>query len=355
MTSFAVSIAKRALRPVAVACVFAFTGLWPAATQGQAADEAVILQCPACGREAQGDARFCPACGAGLRKSGGDDAPAPDAGAAADSGAGGEESSAPSAAVSSGAKAAAADVAEARKRGAGKEKAAALLLLRNAQTLLAAKTDGEIPAKSARTLASELEQAKADFDASVPPSRRSQALASAARSLEDYFRGQGRVPMGRAWVPSDWPGALTPDVIALVRVSLPLPCALCRGSGAVQCRTCGGSGHVPCKATGCKNGFVFVKPRNSLAPKSDLTVKERCPVCGGRAAVSCKACGGKGATTCRSCGGEGLAPSCNSCGGTGLVVCRDCLQKGVRPDCPACKGTGNKLCGKCGGDGRTPR
>lgn len=326
--------AKRMLRPMAAACVFAFAA-WRAVAQD-------LPICPDCGREAASGQTTCPSCGAALPKT---DAPAPQP----------EKADKPDdkAPVSARA-AAAADVAEAR-RVLSSDQALAVILYRNAQALLAAGADEGFDEKAARQLAAELAKAREAFENAFSSSARKAALLRAKPKAEDFFRGSGRTPLGQAWVPLDWPQKLSPVAIAAVRRSIPLQCVACGGSGIDLCKKCGGSGKVRCRNSACKNGWVSRKPTNSLTPKNDIVIRDKCPECRGTTFVACTDCAGRGASACKKCGGGGEAPVCKGCQGTGLEPCRECAKKGVTPDCPTCRGTGSALCRKCGGDGRTPR
>lgn len=354
MTHTATSSARRAPRPWAAACAFvfacaAFLAPGPFSTFADA-----LSICSECGRESDVSASFCSHCGAALSG-----APRPDsqdasavAEADADSASANTAKSASVQDVASGAKAAARDWAEARKRRDAGDVAAAFALLRNAQALLAANAGPAPSANAARSLAAEAEVARREFDEKFPAARRQAAITAGLRSAETYFRGEGRVRLGNAWVPSGWVSALPPPSIAAIRTSLPPVCSACAGVGSTPCRSCAGSGTTPCKANGCNGGWVVRKPTNSLTPKTDIAIREKCPVCRGTARVSCRDCAGAGRAICKKCGGTGDAPVCKACAGTGLADCRQCLKKGPDPDCPLCAGTGKVLCPKCGGDGR---
>lgn len=330
--------ARRTSRLVAVACAFSFALL--------ALGEDLLI-CPECGREGEAGQAVCTACGAAFPHQA---APKPEA-----SGTAGKRGQTATASVTTTpARAAAADVAEAR-RVRGGDPALAVVLYRNAQALLAAAIGPDFNARAAKTIADELAQAREDFNDSVPASGRKAALLRAQRQAEDFFRGAGRTPLGRIWVPLDWPGALEPPALAAVRHALQPVCAQCGGSGGTACRSCGGSGRVACRASGCRNGWVSRKQTNTLTPNTGLTIREKCPECHGTARVACKECAGRGALLCKKCGGTGEAPACTGCQGTGLEPCRECARKGPNPDCVQCKGTGQTLCKKCGGDGRTPK
>ena len=234
--------------------------------------------------------------------------------------------------------------------------AAAFALYRNAQALLASGAGAPPSEKSLHAIAAEAAKAEAAFNAATPAPRRTQALSAAARSLESFFRGEGRIPLGRAWIPADWPSALSPPAIAAVRLSLPPRCSHCAGTGSTPCRSCGGSGTAPCKAQGCKNGWITRKPANTLSPKTDIAIREHCPICGGTGKVRCNTCAGRGGAACAKCGGTGDAPLCKGCHGSGLVDCRDCARTGaLNPNCPTCRGSGKSLCNKCGGDGHASK
>lgn len=356
MTHPATSPARRAPRSLAAVRAFAFVCAFLAAPAALS-DNLVI--CPECGRESDVAASFCSKCGAALQAgqgtaahdahSPGDDAVA--AGASADAADGAQLRQSVPEAVSA-AKAAARDVAEARRRRSAGDAAAAFALFRNAQALLASGAGPALSANATRTLAAEAETARLEFDGKFPASRRQAAAAAGMRTAEAYFRGEGRVRLGGAWVPSGWVTSLSPPSLAAIRLSIPPLCAACSGAGFIPCRTCAGTGSVPCRAKGCVGGLVERKPVNSLTPKTDISIRENCPVCGGTSRVACGACAGRGRDTCRKCGGTGDAPLCKGCAGTGLQDCRQCLKKGIDPECPLCFGTGKVLCGKCGGDGR---
>lgn len=362
MTSPTALIARRTLRPLAAACALLFVLLLAGAPAANG--EIAPRICQDCGREETAEASFCSHCGARLPplapESGessvqygdGVSASVP-ASVAADAHAG-PAPDAPAAATKCQA-AAKADVSEARRRAEAGDHAAAFILFRNAQALLASGAGGMPNVASSRALAAETERARNAFCKAIPPAGRMRAEADAMRALEGYFRGESRIPLGRAWVPADWPALLPPPDLAAVMISLPAVCKACGGSGATPCRTCGGRGRVHCSATGCKGGFVFVKPRNSLTPKNDIVVKEKCRLCGGSALVQCGQCMGRGAVNCAKCGGAGEAPACNACNGAGLDFCKKCARDGVSPDCPQCKGSGRVLCRKCGGGGRTQK
>lgn len=356
MTHPATSPARRAPRSLAAVRAFAFACALLAAPAAFSEDLAI---CPECGRESDLAASFCSSCGAALRAGQGtaaQDATSPgDAAAASGTAAAAADGaqlrrSEPEAV--SAAKAAARDVAEARRRGSAGDVAAAFALFRNAQALLASGAGPALSANAARTLADEAEAARLEFCGKFPASRRQAAAAAGMRAAETYFRGEGRVRLGGAWVPSGWVTSLPPPSLAAIRLSVPPFCAACSGAGFIPCRTCAGTGSVPCKAKGCVGGRVERKPVNSLTPKSDFSIREKCPVCGGTARVACGTCAGRGRDPCRKCGGTGDAPVCKGCAGTGLQDCRQCLKKGIDPECPLCAGTGKVLCGKCGGDGR---
>ena len=336
---------RRALWPLAAACAFAFSAAM------SFADEARVL-CPECGREPPSGAAFCPSCGAAISAA----FTRPDDGSVSgQKGPGVEEAPAAAPQVSIARSAAARDVAEARRRRDAGDLASAIVLYRNAQALMAADAGDQQLEKAGRTIAAEAAAVEESFNRSTRLSGRTEALNAAARASESYFRGEGRIPMGRAWVPADWPTSLTPPAIAAVRLSLPIPCADCAGIGTVHCRTCGGRGAVQCKAQGCKNGWIIGKPAHTLYKTPDATVREKCPACNGTAHVTCRDCAGRGSIQCKKCAGSGYAPLCKGCHGSGLETCRDCARKGVREDCPICRGTGKTLCGKCGGDGRSQR
>ncbi len=164
----------------------------------------------------------------------------------------------------------------------------------------------------------------------------------------------GRVALGRAWVPDDWPATLTARQTAAVRKAVAPPCAVCAGLGVEGCRTCGGTGSITCTAPGCRQGWVEQTTRNALSPKTALKQRVRCPVCGGSGKIPCPDCHGEGRKACKACGGSGAAPVCSACGGEGIVTCTRC--RGVpsppgTPPCPACQGTGVMLCRSCHGDG----
>ena len=326
--------AKRMLRPLAAMCVFVFAA-WRVAAQD-------LPVCPDCGREAALGQATCPSCGAALPKTA---APAPQP-VKADKPATKEPVPARTAA--------AADVNEAR-RVLPSDPAQAVILLRNAQALLAAGSDAGFDEKAARQLAAELGKARETFENAFSPAARNTAFLRAKPKAEDFFRGSGRTPLGLAWVPLDWPQTLSPVAIAAVRRAIPRPCVACGGSGIDPCRKCGGTGKVRCRNSACKNGWVSRKPTNSLTPKNDIVIRDKCPECHGTTFVKCADCAGRGATTCRKCGGDGEAPLCKGCQGTGLETCKECAKKGVSPDCPVCRGTGSALCKKCGGDGRTAK
>lgn len=326
-------ISKRMLRLLACTCAFCFIAT--------AASSEELRICPECGREGAADAEACESCGAKY-------AP-PAASSVSDSDDGKKKTEEATSSIAAVKK----DVAEAR-RVLDANPALALVIYRNAQALLAA--DGlTFNAKAAKILVEELKTARSRFNSDVNPVNRKAALAKARREAEDYFRSVGRTPMGRVWVPIDWPGTLMPRAIAAVRSSLQPDCSQCGGEGGVPCKTCGGAGRVPCNGTGCKNGWVMRKPTNSLTPSTDLTIREKCPVCKGTAFVGCKACASRGAIACKKCGGSGEAAICSGCQGSGLEPCTECRKKPKGSECVLCRGQGEMLCRKCGGDGRVAK
>jgi hypothetical protein len=171
-------------------------------------------------------------------------------------------------------------------------------------------------------------------------------------------RAAGRVEMGRAWVPADWPARLTLRQTAAVRRAWPPSCAACGGLGREDCRACGGKGRVPCNGEGCKQGWVDRLPSNTLTPKTALKIREPCPVCQGTANMPCAACRGEGFGVCRVCGSSGQLPDCRTCGGEGVRTCTRCKGAGVfgaGAACPDCRGQGLTLCPACHGDGCAKR
>lgn len=332
-TTFFGLFAKRTLRQVVGTCAFCFiAGL-------SFADDLKI--CSECGREGEADATMCSACGAVFQ--------APSASETGD-----KKSDTPQEKATSAMSAAAKDVAEAR-RVAEDNPALALVLYRNAQALLASESGANFNDKAGKTLAEELKKARASFNADCAPAVRQAALVKAQHMAEDYFRSAGRTPMGRAWVPLDWPQRLSPQAVAAVRHALQPVCASCGGDGFDPCRKCGGAGRVPCDEPGCKNGWISRKPTDSLVPKNDIMIRDKCPVCKGTAFKACKECASRGVIPCKKCGGTGEAPICKGCQGTGLEPCRDCQKSPKGKDCVLCGGTGEMPCKKCGGDGRTAK
>lgn len=323
--------AKRALRLMAAMCVFLLFSSVAIAEE--------LLICSECGREGEAGQSACSSCGAHFAPS---KAPV--------------EADAPKKALSSSAtdvmKAASADVAEAR-RVASENGALAIILYRNAQALLAAESGEDFEAKAARMLADELKRTRDGFYESVAPSRRSAALRKARREAEDYFRSVGRTPFGSVWVPLDWPQSLMPASLAAIRHAMQPRCVKCEGAGVDPCNKCGGAGRVKCRGPKCKNGFVERRNPNSLTPKTDLVIRDKCPVCKGTARDLCVDCAGKGVRPCKKCDGSGEAPMCKDCQGTGLEACRICTKNPPKEDCVFCKGSLRALCRKCGGDGKT--
>ena len=338
------SSSRRTQRLLAAACVFFLS--FAAWADGE------LRLCPDCGRESPPSARFCASCGAAIVATG-EEAPEataePEADGQSDVAVPAKTEATPSS------RAASRDVARARQESREGHAAAALVLYRNAQALLAANA-GQKPNEAAtKAITAEAEAAKREFESRTPRNRRTEAMAAASRSCEDYFRGEGRIPCGRAWIPADWQTTLAPTAIAAVRLSLPPDCATCSGAGSIPCKSCGGTGHAQCRAPGCENGWVSRKPTNTLTPKTDIAIREKCPMCRGTAKIPCKACAGRAATPCKTCAGSGHAPLCKGCHGSGLATCPDCAKKGLRPDCAFCHGSGSVLCDKCGGDGRVSR
>lgn len=350
---------NRTVRFLTALCFFALIAVSAPALLSASQDNPVgsLLLCSECGREPPTGALFCPSCGASLPLAGADGT---NSSIATDDKSNFSPDNATSASyagieTSSGAKAAVRDASEARKRQNTGDLAAAVLLYHNAQALLMANAGPAPSAASLRTLASETATAEETFNNAVRVSRRAAALAAASHSLESYYRGEGRTPLGRVWVPADWPSLLAPPAIVAIKLALPTRCDSCQGSGSTPCRSCGAQGSVPCKFQGCKNGWVTRKPTNTLSPKTDLNIREKCPACRGSARVPCRDCAGRGSIPCKQCGGSGDAPVCKACGGLGLTSCKACAKSGIRPDCPVCRGTGMALCGKCNGDGHQQR
>jgi len=180
------------------------------------------------------------------------------------------------------------------------------------------------------------------------------ALVQGRREAGLKLLAAGRVALGRAWVPAEWPTTLTPRQTAALRKAVAPPCEACAGLGVEGCRSCGGSGGMACKSPGCRQGWVEQTTRNALSPKTALKQRVRCPACGGSGRTACPACRGEGRKACNACGGSGAAPACSSCGGEGVTACTVC--KGMptppgAPPCAACQGAGVTLCRSCRGDG----
>lgn len=326
--------AERALRLMAAMCAFLLFSCY------SLADE--LLICSECGREGESGQTACASCGAGFAPSS-----LPKA----------EDLSKKAAkpAATEVMKAVAADVAEARRVSA-ENGALAIVLYRNAQALLAAESGADFEARAAQLLVAELQRTRDGFNGSVAPSRRGAAMRKARREAEDYFRSVGRTPFGAVWVPLDWPQTLAPPSLAAIRHAMQPRCVKCDGSGGESCNKCGGSGRVKCRVPKCKNGFIERRNPNSLTPKTDLVMRDKCPHCRGTAKSSCIDCSGKGVRPCKKCDGSGDTPMCKDCQGSGLEACHICTKRNPKEqpkeNCSFCKGSLRVLCGKCGGDGK---
>lgn len=175
-------------------------------------------------------------------------------------------------------------------------------------------------------------------------------LMQGRRDYDLLAAADGRVQMGFAWVPADWPGKLDIRQIAAVRHAAAGTCDGCMGLSVTDCRACGGSGRSRC--TACRDGWIERRSINDLTPQTALRQRERCTACNGSGRVACSACRGTAVVACSQCRGLGTRPLCTACGGEGTALCRAC-RGGTerRTPCASCGGARIELCGTCRGDG----
>lgn len=178
-------------------------------------------------------------------------------------------------------------------------------------------------------------------------------IAQGRRDFETRQQALGRIACGRVWVPQELLALLDVKAQALIRTACPTPCPGCMGIGMQDCPHCKGAGRLKCTNEGCVNGLITVKESNTLAPKSAISRKERCPVCSGSGFMPCTDCRGVGTVPCKLCNGTGRNAVCQECGGQGWGVCTKCQGTGSvgGAPCPDCHGKGDRLCPKCHGEG----
>ncbi len=182
-------------------------------------------------------------------------------------------------------------------------------------------------------------------------------IAQGHRDFETRQEAAGRIASGRVWAPTDLLALLDVKQQALLRTACPTPCAACMGIGIQDCSQCKGVGRIKCTNSGCLNGWIIQKSSNTLAPKSAISHKERCPVCQGSGLMLCSDCNGLGSAACTSCNGTGRNAVCPECGGQGWEPCAKCQGTGSvgNKPCPDCQSKGDRLCPKCRGEGCTVR
>lgn len=117
-------------------------------------------------------------------------------------------------------------------------------------------------------------------------------------------------------------------------------CRNCSGRGEVDCATCETAGEVTCGRCGGHGRDDCGTCRGD----GEVSVSERCPVCGG-SGEQCTSCGGSGTVReterCSGCGGSG-EETCSNCAGSGEVTCDRCHGSGDH-ECEDCEGTGNRV------------
>lgn len=183
-------------------------------------------------------------------------------------------------------------------------------------------------------------------------SRQLSRYGKAKRYYAEARQGDGWVPLGDMWIPSDLEERLSFPQMAKMMRAVSGRCGGCLGFGAATCEACRGAGKAGCPD--CKTG-LNVRMAEGFDGVKDLKMSVKCETCAGNGWLSCRACRGRRSISCESCSGIGRTPFCEECHGKGLAKCGACSGKGSSEGkvCEECRGCGSVLCTSCDGSCRS--